>query len=364
MEPVTHSNKVTLMDSQLRHRNLSANGQRIHAVEAGTGPLVLLVHGFPETWYSWRHQLTALSEAGYRAVAIDQRGYGRSSKPQQIHDYRITELVADLLGVVEALGENTATIVGHDWGAPPAWTAAWTHPEVFTAVVGVSVAFGGRSIPLPGNPFGEHRPSQTSRQIAGDDQIFCHEYFSTPGLVEQETLHDIRGWLEGLLYSMSALPAPPPELAALDPSTMSDPELVQLVRASPMCLRPGAQLRDSMAAPPAGALAALWSADDLDHYIDTFERSGFTEPLHYYRCMDLNWELLAGYQDRPLEVPALFIGGDRDVATLWSQSAIHGFSARAPQARPPIVLANCGHWVQQEHPKAFNAALLDFLSLQ
>jgi pimeloyl-ACP methyl ester carboxylesterase len=120
---------------------------------------------FPELWYSWRHQLSALADAGYRAVAVDQRGYGRSSKPAHIHDYRITELV----GVVEALGETTATVVGHDWGAPVAWTAAWTRPEVFTSVVGLS-PWGGRGLMcLPTSPFGERRQSEVERWIAGPD---------------------------------------------------------------------------------------------------------------------------------------------------------------------------------------------------
>ena len=222
------------MENEFSSRIVTANGQRIHLVEAGRGPLVLFVHGFPETWYSWRHQLRALGEAGYRAVAIDQRGYGRSSKPSQVHEYRITELVADLVGVVQALGEQTATVVGHDWGAPPAWTAAWTRPDVFTAVVGLSVPFAGRSVPLPGSPFGERRPSEVARWIAGEDLVFYHEHFNVPGLAEREFEKDADGWMRAVLFSLSALPPAPPELASLDLSQLSDEDIAGVIRSTPI----------------------------------------------------------------------------------------------------------------------------------
>ena len=144
----------------MQHRTLSANGIRIHAVEAGEGPLVLLVHGFPESWYSWRHQLPALAEAGYHAVAIDVRGYGRSSAPTSIDAYRMTQHVADNLGVVEALGHTEAVVVGHDWGAPIAWNSALLRPDVFRAVVGLSV---------PYSPRGTVRPSAAFRAMGGGE---------------------------------------------------------------------------------------------------------------------------------------------------------------------------------------------------
>jgi len=352
------------VDSSWRPGTVRANGQRIHLVEAGEGPLVLLVHGFPELWYSWRHQLTALAEAGYRAVAIDQRGYGRSAKPPRIDDYRITELVADLAGVIEALGETTATVVGHDWGAPVAWTAAWTRPATFTAVVGLCVPFGGRGLVcLPTDPFGEHRPSEVERRIAGPDRIFYQEYFTeVPGTAEREFDRDVRGFLERVIYGASALRPAPSRLAGVEARALSDDELVALLRGSMMCLRRGEGWADRMRPPPPGALDPLCTDADLDHYVEAFERSGVTGALNYYRCLDLDWELLAAYQGRPPQVPALFIGGDRDVATLWSQAAARGLGAHAPRARPSIVLSECGHWIQQERPAQVNAALLDFLA--
>src|SRR3954452_2433016 len=149
--------------ADVTHRDIDVNGLRMHVAEQGEGPLVLFLHGFPESWYSWRHQLVALGDSGYRAVAMSGRGYGRSSRPARLADYRITELVGDCVGVVRALGASTAVIVGHDWGAQGAWAAAWTRPDVFRAVAGVSVPFPGRALTgltsRSGLPIGEERPS-------------------------------------------------------------------------------------------------------------------------------------------------------------------------------------------------------------
>jgi len=154
-----------------RSHVVGVGGNRVHCVEAGAGPLVLLVHGFPESWYSWRHQLPALADAGFRVVAIDVRGYGRSSKPLAVEDYRMVRLVADNVGLVSALGAETATVIGHDWGAPIAWNSAMLRPDVFTAVAGLSVPFA---------PPSEVRPSIAMRAMAGDEEFYV-EYFQEPG---------------------------------------------------------------------------------------------------------------------------------------------------------------------------------------
>ena len=155
--------------SHFHHLNLHIGDQRIHAVEQGEGPLVLLVHGFPESWHSWQHQITAIAAAGYRAVAPDMRGYGRSSKPARIDDYRVTALVDDLVGLVEVLGYESAVVIGHDWGAMVAWTAAWTRPDIFRGVGALSVPFGGRGLlPVTGvSTYGELSPHATHRAIVG-----------------------------------------------------------------------------------------------------------------------------------------------------------------------------------------------------
>ena len=175
--------------AELKHRVVTANGIRIHLVEVGKGPLVLMVHGFPESWYSWRHQLHALADAGYRAAAIDVRGYGRSSAPAGIDEYRMTKHVADNLGVVDALGEKSATIVGHDWGAPIAANSALLRPDVFRALALLSV---------PYSPRGARRPSEAFRAMGGKEEFYI-EYFQQPGRAEAEIEPDVRRMAAGLL---------------------------------------------------------------------------------------------------------------------------------------------------------------------
>ncbi|MDM0037403.1 alpha/beta hydrolase [Variovorax sp. J22G21] len=342
-------------------RSVQSNGQRIRLKIAGSsGPMVLLCHGFPESSYSWRHQLDALAAAGYRAVAMDMRGYGRSSKPAEAVAYRITELVADCVGVVEALGESSAVIVGHDLGAPVAWTAAWTRPDIFRAVVGLSVPFGARGLAcLPGNPFGELRPSVANRQLAGPDSMFYHEYFSLPGdIAAREAERDLRSWLTSAFYTLSADRPLPPELAGVDLTRLPEDMLRDFVRAVMSVPRSGTF--NALLEQPE-KLPAWLSEDILDVCLAELEYSGLTGPLNYYRNSDLDWEILGQHQGKPIEVPALYIGGDRDIVTIWSQQAI----ARAPEVlmdlRGSIIIPNCGHWIQQEQPLAVNRELLAFL---
>jgi pimeloyl-ACP methyl ester carboxylesterase len=348
------------LDERFESKVLTANGQRVHIVCAGRGPLVLLLHGFPESWYSWRHQLGALADAGYRAVALDMRGYGRSSKPVSVHEYRITELVADVVGVVHALGEGTAIVVGHDWGAPVAWTAAWTRPEVFLAVAALSIPFGGRGLlALPTSPFGERRPSEVEREIGGPDGLFYQEYFALPGVPERELEEDVRGWMRGALYSFSASPPLPPELGDVDLTALPEATLIPMLRGTGICIPRGARMKDRMVMPD--QLPEWLSEADVDFYAAEFERTGFTGGLNYYRVIDLGWELLAGYEGDPVKVPALFVGGDRDIVTIWAKEAISRMGEHIPDLRGTVVLEKCGHWVQQERPLETNAALLDFL---
>ena len=347
--------------SEWEARTVRANGQRIHLRMAGSsGPVVLLCHGFPESSYSWRHQLEALATAGYRAVAMDMRGYGRSSKPTEPHAYRITEMVADCLGVVEALGESSAVIVGHDFGAPVAWTAAWTRPDVFRAVVGMSVPFGGRGLAaLPGNPFGETRPSLTHHELAGPGMVFYQDYFSLPGgIASREFEEDLRGWLTSSLYSLSADRPLPPELAGVDLTSLPPDFLREFVRAS-MCVPEGEGFAINLERPE--RLPAWLNQADLDHLVAELEYTGLTGPLNYYWNADLSWEALGEYDGKPVTVPALFIGGDRDVATIWSQEAIARAEEHVKDLRGSVILRSCGHWIQQERPDEVNKELLTFL---
>ena len=339
-------------------RTIQVGRHRVFLREAGSGPPVLLLHGWPETSYSWRHQLPALAEAGYHAVAIDGLGYGRSSRPPHIHDYRITELVAVALGTVRAIGERTATVVGHDWGALVAWTCAWLHPDVFESVVGMCVPFAGRGLnAFPVSPFGEMRPAEAYRELAGPDKIFYTEYFDLVGQAEREFDEDVRGWLRDLLYTASAsvypADAPPAD------TSLRFEQRKQFVRDSIICLEPGQRLRDGLITPD--ALPDWITEEEVDEYAAEFERTGLWGGFNWYRCMDLNWEILAAYEDRQVTVPALHVSSEFDFSWVTAREAIERMEEKVPDLRGQVLLENCGHWMQQEAPEELNAALVGFL---
>jgi len=336
------------------HRLVNAAGTRLHVVEAGEGPLVLMVHGFPELWYSWRFQLPAIAGAGYRAVAFDQRGYGSSSKFWRVDAYRIGRLVDDVVALVKALGEQHAILIGHDWGAPVVWTAAWQHPEIFRGVLGLSVPFAGRGlIALPGNPFGERSPREMHRAVAGPGLDFYQEYFSTLGPILDEVESDLRGWVRDLMWTVSgdALAASGLDFAGGDP--------IEQIRASALCLPRGERMRDRFLSPP--RMPEWLTARDLDVFVDALERGGLSGPLSYYANLDEDWRDLAPLEGRPLRVPAMFLGGEYDVGTWWGAEAI----ARAPELIPnwlgSRILKGAGHWLQQERAAETNAVVLEFL---
>ncbi|MFF8657347.1 alpha/beta fold hydrolase [Streptomyces huasconensis] len=319
-----------------RHRTVEAPAGRLHLVEQGTGPLVLLVHGFPESWYSWRHQLPALAAAGYRAVALDVRGYGRSSRPAATHAYRMLDLVADNVALVRALGEDTAVIIGHDWGANIAATSALLHPEVFRAVGLLSVPYAP-----PGGP----RPTDVFTGIGGPEQEFYVSYFQEPGRAEAEMEPDVRGWLAGFFAAMSGDTMPAPG----EP----DPHFVNRGGGR------GGRLRDRF---PKGPLPAWLSEDDLDVYAGEFERTGMTGALNRYRNMDRDWEDLAPYNGASIKQPSLFIGGGLDASTTWMGDAIDAFPATLPGLVSSHILDGCGHWLQQERPAEVNRLLTAWLA--
>ncbi|PWI44280.1 alpha/beta hydrolase [Streptomyces sp. ICBB 8177] len=313
------------------HRTVDAPAGRLHLVEQGTGPLVLLVHGFPETWYSWRHQLPALAAAGYRAVALDVRGYGRSSKPSAIEEYRMRALVADNVAVVRALGEETAVIVGHDWGSNIAAVSALLHPEVFRAVGLLSV---------PYTPPGGPRPSDVFARMGGDQEFYV-SYFQEPGRAEAEIEPDVRGWLAGFY-------------AALSGDTMPGPQ-----EPDPHFVSAGATLRDRF---PADRLPSWLTEAELDHCAGEFERTGLTGALNRYRNMDRDWEDLAGLDGAPLTQPSLFVGGALDASTVWMADALDAYPATLPALVSSHILDGCGHWLQQERPEELNRLLTSWLA--
>ena len=244
----------------------------------------------------------------------------------------MVRLVADNVGLVRALGEQHAVIVGHDWGAPIAWTSAMLRPDVFTAVAGLSVPF---------SPPSEHRPLAVMRAMAGDEEFYI-EYFQEPGRAEAEIEADVRDWLRGFMFTASG-DAPPPDPAQGTVATIPH----------------GARMKDRFHRPD--TLPAWLTEADIDVYASEFEHSGFRGPLNRYRNVDRDWEDLAAWRGASIDVPALFIGGDRDGPTVWGAPAIAAFPQTLPKLHRSIILEGCGHWTQQERPDEVNEALLDFL---
>lgn len=318
----------------IAHRNVATNGIRLHIAEAGEGPLVVLCHGFPESWYSWRHQLQALAEAGYHAVAPDMRGYGRTSRPVDVAAYTTPQLVGDVVGLVQALGEERAVVVGHDWGAPVAWHAALLRPDMFRGVVALSVPY------RPRGPIGL---IAGLRAIFGDGSNGTHYmlHFQEPGVAEAELEADVRAALRGFLYAASG-DAPPDE------------------RFSGF-MAPGQSVMDVLTQPE--KLPPWISEDDIDVYAGEFERTGFIGGLNWYRAADLSWEHLSPFAGARIDVPALFVAGDEDVVVKSRPEAVEHLPAGVPGlVRPPVLLPGCGHWTQQERAGEVNELLLEFLA--
>jgi pimeloyl-ACP methyl ester carboxylesterase len=323
------------MTGAITHRVVEANGIHLHIAEQGEGPLVVLCHGFPESWYSWRHQLAALSAAGFRAVAPDMRGYGRSDRPDAIEQYTLLHLVGDMVGLVDALGVDLAVIAGHDWGAPVAWHAALLRPDRFSAVIGLSVPFIRRGLVPP-----------TSRMPRSDDATFYQLYFQEPGVAEAELERDVRTSIAKLLLSASGdVPRR---------GTGGSGGQVGMVP------HQGGFL-SRMASP--SVLPAWLTEADLDFYAGEFARTGFRGGLNWYRNIDRNWELLAPFAGAKISVPALYIAGDRDLVVAFRNmdKTIGNLAEQAPRLRGTIMLPGCGHWTQQERAAEVNTAIIDFL---
>jgi pimeloyl-ACP methyl ester carboxylesterase len=317
------------------HRVVETNGLRMNIAEAGSGPLVVMCHGFPESWYSWRHQLGALADAGYHAVAPDMRGYGQTDRPEAIDQYTLLHLVGDMVGLVGALGETSAVIAGHDWGAPVAWHAALLRPDIFRAVIGLSVPF---------TPWRPVRPSTAMPQT--DDAIFYQLYFQTPGVAEKELEQDPRETIRRVLFWGSG-------------DARSTPVKIGSGQ-SGMVPRNGGFL----SGPAAPATLPAWTSEaDADFYAKEFARTGFRGGLNWYRNIDRNWELLAPWTGAKVTVPALYVVGDRDLVLTFRrmEQLLPALKMFVPQLRETIVLPGCGHWTQQERAKEVNAAMLSFL---
>ena len=290
-------------------REITAGAVRLSVTVEGEGPLVVLCHGFPELAFSWRHQLPVLVEAGWRVAAPDMRGYGASSRPEAVEDYDVLALGGDLVAVLDALGEESAVLVGHDWGAAVAWQLAVVHPERVRAVAGLSVPFVPRA-PAP--------PIEIMRANLGED--FYIVWFQEPGLADAALARDVRRTL-----------------------TTTRQWTAQWAEGEEELRRP-----------------AWLGEDELEVYVRAFERTGFTGGLNWYRNIDRNWRVTEPFSGRRIEQPAMFLTGERDpVRSFMPAQAMDGW---VTDLRSTVVVPGAGHWVQQEAPQAVNAALLEFLA--
>ncbi|MFJ6216178.1 alpha/beta fold hydrolase [Streptomyces sp. NPDC092296] len=314
------------------HRFVQTNGIRMHIAEQGEGPLVVLLHGFPESWYSWRHQLPALAAAGYHAVAPDLRGYGRTDRPDAVEQYSQLHLVGDLVGLLDALGAEQAVLVGHDFGTSVAWNAALMRPDRVRGVVALSVPY------LPRGPVS---PLAGLREALGDG--FYMQYLQQPGVADAELDRDARAGLTRFFrWGFGDSP--------------------QADGPTPPVVPPGGDLFALMPEPT--ELPSWLTEADLDHYVAEFDRTGFTGGLNWWRTLDLSWELTAPWQGAPMTPPALYIHGDRDgsVQLPGLDQLIANLQYLVPNLTRTVVLPGVGHWTQQEQPEEVNAELLKFLA--
>jgi pimeloyl-ACP methyl ester carboxylesterase len=287
------------------------DGVELHAVIEGSSdglPLILL-HGFPELGYSWRHQIRPLAQAGYQVIVPDLRGYGQSDVPQDPAAYSIDVLAGDVLWLLDEVGAQRGVLVGHDWGADLAWKAAWMHPDRIVAVAGLSVPFVPRA-PAP--------PVEIMRRHLGED--FYIVWFQEPGVAEQALSRDVR-------------------------RTLTTPRVWNAQWAQDAGERP--------------ARPSFMTEEELAVYVEAFQRTGFAGGLAYYRNIDRNWELTASFDDRRIEQPALFLTGERDpVRGFMPAEAMNGW---VTNLRATVVVPGAGHWVNQEAPEQVNSALIDWL---
>lgn len=314
-------------------RTVDAGHAKLRVAIEGEGPLVIMVHGFPESWFSWRHQLPAIAEAGFTAAAVDVRGYGGSDKPREVAAYDMEALTGDVAGVADALQPDApAILVGHDWGAPIVWNSAFTRPDRFSAVAGLSVPFSG----VPARPFTE----VFTEAFTAKGHFFYQAWFQDVGPAEAEAEKDVRDFLRKFYYFISGE-------AAGDPR----PHKAH-----------GATMLEGLVDPK--AFPAWLTPEDLDYYVGEFERSGFFGPISRYRNHERDFAWLQPFKGRTLDQPSSLIGGDKDPAfNGFGRIADPGAMMRqhATALQGVHVLPGCGHWTQQERPAEVNAILIDWL---
>ncbi len=321
-------------DMSITHEQVPANGIELHVATAGPpdGRPVVLCHGFPELWYSWRHQLHTLGEAGYRVFAPDLRGYGASSRPTEVADYGSDRLTGDLCGLLDHYGYEQAAFTGHDWGAMLVWEMGRLHPERVSSLYNMSVPYS--QAPAP--------PTEIFEVIFAD-KFFYMLYFQQVGPAEAEFEADPRHFLRTMLYAAGGEGMAKANALAVDAP------------------REGTRFMDILPTAPE-TLPSWLTESDVDVYAAAFEKSGFFGPVSFYRNMDANWARSKDISPSIYTMPTGFITGSLDPVNSMMPGATEAMAEALPDFRGATIVEGAGHWVQQEKPDEVNAALLKFLS--
>ena len=313
------------------HCFAEVNGIRMHYIDEGQGPLVILLHGFPYLWYMWRGQIGALAEAGYRVIVPDQRGFGQSDQPDNIEAYDMSQAVGDMVGLMATLGETSAVIVGHDLGAMVAQAAAMLRPDLFRALVMLNT-------PVP--PRGKVKPT-VGLQAMAKGRVYHHLYFQEVGKADRELASDTRKTLRSVFYSISG-------------SAVG-------VERWRLFIEPGEPILNAFTEPK--AFPSWLSEAALDYYVDEYTRTGFTGALNYYRCRDRNWEITAFLDGAVVRQPSMFIGGAADPA--FDAAEIRGIydllESYLPGLRKKVLLPGVGHSAAEESVDQVSELLMEFL---
>ncbi len=315
------------------HRTVKTNGIDMHVAEIGEGKPVVFVHGFPELWRSWHNQMPAVADAGYRAVAPDMRGYGRTTAPAEVDAYSVQNLTGDLCGLLDDLGVEKALFVGHDWGAWAMWFMCLLHPDRVEALCNLSVAYAPRSA----GP-----PIQMMRQIFGEN-FFYQIYFQEVGPADAELGRDPRKTVRRFAWSVSGEAA----------EGRDENALFQMMPAK------DTGFLDQMADPPAGKMA-WFTKEDEDYFVEEFSRTGYFGPLSWYRNIDRNWETTPELADAKVMQPVLFIAGAGD--PVIRMLAPDGMRETVPNLKGIDIVPGAGHWIHMEKPDEVNTRLLKFIS--
>ncbi|CAN6351507.1 unnamed protein product [Urochloa humidicola] len=327
----TMSPVAAAADAAITHRTVEVSpGMHLHVAEAGPAgaPTVLLLHGFPELWYTWRHQMRALAAAGYRAVAPDLRGYGGSGAPAAEDDagqYAAVHVVGDLVGLLDALGEGKVFVAAHDWGALTAWSLCLFRPDRVRALIALSVAYAPRNA--------ARRPVDGLRSLFGDEYYICR--IQEPGAIEAEFA---RLGTELVLRKFLSYRTPGPLFIPKSGWGSPDDEV---------------------------PLPSWLTEEDIKYYTSEFERTGFTGGLNYYRALNKTWELTSPWTAAEINVPVKFIIGDMDLTyhNPGAQDFIHkgGFKKFVPLLDDVVIMKDVGHFINEEKPKEVSEHIISFI---